>query len=43
LTAVSSKSTGAARFSDSNTSSKVYESLPPDRHTMTRSPGTIMR
>jgi hypothetical protein len=26
-----------------STSSSVYESLPPDRHTMTRSPSAIMR
>ena len=40
---MSSKSMGALRFSDMRMSSSVYESLPPERHTITRSPAAIMR
>jgi hypothetical protein len=37
-----SNAIGALRCRLSNTSSSVYESLPPDRQTMTRSPAAIM-
>jgi hypothetical protein len=43
LTAKSSKSIGAERLSDIRMSSSVYESFPPDRHTITRSPSAIIR
>src|SRR5688572_14353766 len=33
---------GALRCSDNSMSSSVYESLPPERHTMTRSPSRII-
>ena len=39
---MSSNRTGALRCSDSSTSSSVYESLPPERQTITRSPSAIM-
>ena len=34
--------TGALRCKDRNTSSSVYESFPPERQTITRSPSSIM-
>src|SRR5579859_1720736 len=42
FTARSSNSTGALSRSFMSMSSRVYESLPPDRQTMTRSPASIM-
>src|SRR3569833_481765 len=42
FTAMSSKRTGALRWSDIRMSSSVYESFPPERQTITRSPAAIM-
>src|SRR6185436_15969498 len=42
FTATSSKRTGAFSRSESSTSSKPCESLPPERHTITRSPSAII-
>ncbi len=43
LTASSVKSISALACSGAQQIQQVYESLPPDRHTITRSPGSIMR